>query len=98
MPPDSVAFYLVVAISFVFRKNNPSPLGDKRKPTFIWGPAGKVLSVASILHAVDYQGVNDGLAVVQIFIRVQDEIVKLQLLGFPSGLPLRSAFLRGHIP
>ncbi len=98
MSPDSFTLYLVVAIPFVFCKNDPSALCDERKPILIWCSTRKVIAVASVLNAVGYQGFNDGLAVVQIFIQVQDEIVKLQLLGFPSGLPLRSAFLRGHIP
>jgi hypothetical protein len=44
------------------------------------------------------EGFKNRLAVVEILIQVKDEIVKLQLFGFPSGLPLRCAFLRGHIP
>lgn len=93
-----IAFNLVVPIPFVLSENNPGSLRDQRKPSFIRRSRSKKVSVASILYAVGYQGFDDGLAVVQILIQVEDEIVKLQLLGFPSGLPLRSALLRGHIP
>ena len=57
-----------------------------------------MVSVSLVLDTIAQQGIEDRLAVVEVLIQVEDEIVKLQLLGFPSGLPLQSAFLRGHIP
>jgi hypothetical protein len=57
-----------------------------------------MVSVATMLDLTGHQDFEDGLTVVEILIQIEDEIIKLQLLGFPSGLPLRFASLRGHIP
>src|SRR5437868_14401030 len=98
MTPHGVALNLVITISFVLGENNPSPLRHERQPVLIRRATGKEIAVTPVLNAPCYQGFDDGLAVVQILIQMKDEIVKPQLLGFPSGLPLRFAFLRGHIP
>ena len=98
MTPYGIALNLVITISFVFCQNNPRALRYEREPIFIGCPTGEEISVTSMLNARCHQGFDYGLAVVQILIQVKDEIVKPQLLGFPSGLPLRFAFLRGHIP
>ncbi len=98
MSSYGIAFDLVITIPFILCKNDPSAVCNKGKPYLICCSAREGISVAPVLNVVDDQGLEDRLAVVQILIQVEDEIVKLQLLGFPSGLPLRSAFLRGHIP
>lgn len=51
-----------------------------------------------VLDAVGGQSFENGLTVVEVFIQIEDEILKLQLLWFPTGLPLRFASFRGHIP
>jgi len=98
MTTHGIAFYFVVSIPLVFSQDYPRPLGDKRQPCFVQRPTRMEISMAPELHAVSYQDVDDGLAVVEILIQVKDKIVKLQLLGFPSGLPLQFVSLRGHIP
>lgn len=92
------AFNFVVTVSFVLGKDNPRSLCDKLQPQFIRGATFKMVSVALMVNTIAQESIEYGLAVVEVLIQVEDEIVKLQLLGFPSGLPLRSAFLRGHIP
>ncbi len=98
MPSQSDAFYLVVAVSFVLCENNPGSFCYILKPNFIWRAAREVVPLALVLDTITQQDIENRLAVVEVLIQVKDEIVKLQLLGFPSELPLRSAFLRGHIP
>lgn len=98
MTPERVPLDVIVTIPFVLGENNPSPLRDELKPLFVGCTTSEEVPVALMLYLVAEQAVKDRLTVVEIFIQVKDEIIKLQLLGFPSGLPLRSAFLRGHIP
>lgn len=98
MPSKGVPLYIVVTISFVFGEDNPSPFCNELKPNFICRTPLKEIPVPFVLDLVAEQAVEYRLTVVEIFIQVKNEIIKLQLLGFPSGLPLRSAFLRGHIP
>ena len=98
MAPQGDTFYFVVAVSFVLCKYDPSPLCDKLKPNFIWGATCEMISVPLVLDTITQQDIEDRLAVVEVLIQIEDEVVKLQLLGFPSGLPLQPAFLRGHIP
>ena len=98
MTTQGIALYFVVSVPLVLSQDYPRPLGDKGQPDFIQRPTPMEISMSPKLHGACHQAPYDGLAVVEILIQVKDEIVKLQLLGFPSGLPLQSVALRGHIP
>jgi len=98
MTPQGLSLYFVVTVSLIFGEDDPCPFCDVREPLFVTSATREEVPVTAVLHTTRQQYVEDWLAVVEIFIQIKNEIVKLQLLGFPSGLPLRSAFLRGHIP
>jgi len=96
---QGLSFYFVIPVSLVLREDNPRSFGDKLQPLFVRRTAREVIAMAMMLDTAGYQDVEDRLAIIEVFIQIKDEIVKLQLrLGFPSGLPLRSALVRGHIP
>jgi hypothetical protein len=52
-----------------------------------------VLAMALVLHAMFGERVEDGFAVVKIFVEIQDEVFRQRRLpsSAPSGLLLRSA-------
>ena len=98
MAAQGLSLDFVVTVSLVFREHYPRPFCNIREPLFVTGTTREKITVTPVLYTAVQQCVEDWLAVVKILIQVKNEIVKLQLLGFPSGLPLQSAFLRGHIP
>jgi hypothetical protein len=95
---ESVALDLVISISFVFGEYCPRALRHKLQPDFVGRTPLEVIAVAMILNVVGRERFENGLAVVEILVQIEDEILKLQLLWFPNGLPLRFAPFRGHIP
>ena len=70
---------------FVFGENSPAAGPNRRQPDFIQGARSKVVSVALKAHIMRNQGVHYRLAIVKILVEIEDEIVKPQLLWFPSG-------------
>lgn len=98
MATQGVSLDFVVTVSLVLREDHPCPFCNVREPLFVTSATREKIPVTLVLYTAVQQYVEDRLAVVEVLIQVKNEIVKLQLLGFPSGLPLQLAFLRGHIP
>jgi len=85
MTPDSNSLEVVIAIPFILGENDPPPIGNLRQPRFIVLTPLEMRLMALKTDTVERQNVQYWLAVLQILIQKKDEIIKLQLLLFPSG-------------
>lgn len=79
------ALKIVIPVPLILREYYPRPLGNKRQPDLVVLATTEVASMTLELDVANRQGVHDRLAVVEVLIQVQDEIIKLQLLWFPIG-------------
>jgi len=85
MTPDSNSLEVVIAIPLVFGENDPPPIGNLRQPQLVVLASAEMRLMTLKTDAVERQSVQYRFAVLQILIQEKDEIIKLQLLLFPSG-------------
>lgn len=76
----------------VFGEKYPSLLADERQPNGVLRARIEVASVALVFDPVPGECVENGLAVVKIFVEVKNEIFRQRplLSAAPTGLLLRS--------
>ncbi len=84
-----VLFPLIESISLIFSQNGPRALSNISQPNFVRCSRLKIRTMSLESNAHFVQRVQDRFAVMQILVKIKNEIVKLQLLGFPSELPLQ---------
>ena len=85
-------FQFVEADSLVFGYEQPALFPDKWQPDGVLCSRSEMRFMTFVLHAVLTERVEDGFAVVKIFVEVQNEVFRQRLpLSAPSGLLLRSA-------
>jgi len=84
---------LVVADSLVLGDQQPAFLTYEWQPDGILGARREVLPVAFVLYSVLHERIENGLAVVKIFVEIDNEVFRQRPLpsSAPSGLLLRSA-------
>ena len=85
MTPDRHPLEIVVAISLIFGEDNPTPIRNLGQPHLVVFSPLEVGFMALKTNIVGRQSIQYRLAVLQILIQEEDEIIKLQLLLFPSG-------------
>ena len=97
---ESVFFEEVVADTFVRGQQDPPFRTDQREPCFIERSTLKVVDVALEADITLAQCVEDCSGVAEIFVQVEDEVVRLRRGGgwrAPSGWLLRFAAGCSHI-
>ena len=84
---------LVVPDFLIFCDQHPALLSNKREPLGVFSSRLKVTAVTFMLHALLSERVEDGLAVVKIFVEIQNEVFRQRPLprSAPTGLLLQSA-------
>ena len=85
MTPNRHSLEIVVTIPLIFREDNPTPIRNLGQPHFVVFPSLEVRFMALKTNVIERQSIRYRLAVLQILIQEEDEIIKLQLLLFPSG-------------
>ena len=73
---DRGAFQFVKADSFVFREQCPALFPYERQPLGVFGTGREVAAMALVLHAMENERVEDGFAVVKIFVEIQNEVFR----------------------
>jgi len=73
---DCGLFQFVVPNAFVFGQQCPAFVTDKGKPHRVFRSWSKVLSVALMLYAMLSKGIQDGPAVVKIFVEIKNEVFR----------------------
>ncbi len=99
VPLDCRFLQFVEPDFLIFGENDPALLSNEAQPDCVFGSWRGVASMAFILDAVLDESVENGFAVVKIFVEVQDEVFRQQrrLSSAPIGLLLRFAVVRRHI-
>jgi len=73
---DCCFLQFVIADALVFREQHPASFANEWKPFRVFRPGSKVLTVTLVLHAVLGERVEDGFAVVKIFVEIKNEVFR----------------------
>jgi hypothetical protein len=90
---DRGLFQFIEPDSFVLREKQPSVFADGGQPSRVFGPREKYGPVALVPDSVLGESVENGLAVVKVFVEVKDEVFRQRYLpsaAAPTGWLLRS--------
>ena len=96
---DGELLQFVKPDSLVFCEKYPPTLAYERKPCGIFNSLGEVAPMALMLHSILGEGVENGFAVVKVFVQIKNEVFRQRRLPYavPTGSLLRSVLARRHI-
>ncbi len=69
-------FQLVIPDAFVFGEENPAFFTNEREPFRVFCAGGEVLPVPLVFYAVLDERIEDGFAVVKIFVEIKNEVFR----------------------
>ena len=73
---DCCLFQFVIPDTFVFREQYPAFLTNEGKPFCVFRAGSKVLPVTLVLYAVLDERIENGFAVVKIFVEIKNEVFR----------------------
>lgn len=82
----------VITDALVERNEKPTLAANKRQPLRISGSGLEVLSVALTANVQLREQIEDGTAVMPVFVEKKNEVIRQQLLSIPSEWPPQSHF------
>jgi hypothetical protein len=93
MSLDCQLFQFIEPDPLVFCEQQPAALAHKREPGSVLSSRREISSVTLVSHIVERERIENGLAVVKIFVEIKNEFLRQQRLpcSAPTGLLLRSA-------